>query len=150
MFLFLFCSNYFPYLSNELIDRFGKLDDEIKYYMYEKLYQYLIKESDVVNVINNNTEITLVFSEAKTNTLDGNKIFMIANDISKDLKLKYSAKKISINFNKRHLENKNDYLIVMSKYLERIINSWFFCKIYYNKYCFWQNKRNLMTQSYRA
>jgi len=107
-------------LSEELHDRFGDYDESLKYYMYEKLYQYLIEKEDIDNVISNDNEITLFYSKEKTRTLDGNKLFQVANEVSKNIKLNYYNFRIQINLNKRPLKNKKDYLIILSTYLDKV------------------------------
>lgn len=110
-------------LSDELHDRFGDYPDELKYYMYEKLYQNKLKENNIVRTFDTDNEIRLFFSREASNNIDGNKIFMLANQTSNDIKLNYYDHQISIIFNKRNLKNKNDYLIVLATFLDKLINS---------------------------
>ena len=110
-------------LSDELHDRFGDYPDELKYYMYEKLYQNKLKENNIVRTFDTDNEIRLFFSREASNNIDGNKIFMLANQTSNDIKLNYYDHQISIIFNKRNLKNKNDYLIVLATFLDKLKNS---------------------------
>ena len=109
-------------LEEELHDRFGDFNDELKYYMYEKLYQYLIEKSGIEKTISNEYEITLFFSPEKTRTLNGQVLFQTAIDISNDIKLNYYNNRVQIILNKRHLNNKQDYLVIISKYLDKLFN----------------------------
>ncbi|MCR5786845.1 MAG: transcription-repair coupling factor [Acholeplasmatales bacterium] len=107
-------------LSEELHDRFGDYPDELKYYMYEKLYQNKLEENHIVRTIDTTNEMTLFFSREASQNIDGNKIFMLANETSKDIRLNYYDHQIQIIFNKRNLKNKNDYLIVLSTFLDKL------------------------------
>lgn len=109
-------------LSNELIDRFGKYDDTLKYYMYEKLYHKLLVKASIERVVNNDSYTTLFFTKEKTHELDGNKLFNVACELSKDIKLNYNDFRISITLSKSDLSNKQDYLIILDKYLDNLFN----------------------------
>ncbi len=108
-------------LSSELEDRFGKFDDSIKYYMYEKLFHKLLVKSGIDKVIDNDSNITLTYSKEATLKLDGNKMFEEANNLNKNIKLSYNDYKISISLDKASLDKPKDYLIVLDKYLSKIL-----------------------------
>ncbi len=107
-------------LSKELLDRFGKFDDSIKYYMYEKLFHKLLVKSGIDKVIDNDSSITLTYSKEATLKLDGNKMFETANNLNRDIKLSYHDNKISISLDKSELDNKQDYLVILDNYLTQI------------------------------
>ena len=108
-------------LSSELEDRFGKFDDTIKYYMYEKLFHKLLVKSGIDKVIDNDSNITLTYSKEATLKLDGNKMFDESNKLNKNIKLSYNDYKISISLDKTSLNNHKDYLIILDKYLSKIL-----------------------------
>ncbi len=107
-------------LSKELLDRFGKFDDSIKYYMYEKLFHKLLVKAGIDKVIDNDASITLTYSKEATLKLDGNKMFETANNLNKNIKLSYHDNKISISLDKSELDNKQDYLVILDNYLTQI------------------------------
>lgn len=109
-------------LTEELHDRFGDFDDELKYYMYEKLYQYLVGNNGIEKTIANDNEITLFFTPEKTRTLNGQVLFQTANETSKELKLNYYNNRIQIILNKRHFKDRREYLVILSNYLDRLFN----------------------------
>jgi len=108
-------------LSDELHDRFGDYDESLYIYMYEKLYNYLLKKMGIENVINNDSEITLFMSKEATNNSNGNELFEASIEVNKNIKLHYHNQQISINLNKKNLKN-NEYIIILANFMDKICN----------------------------
>lgn len=53
-------------IENEFIDRFGKISNELKAYIYSKYLEYLLKKNDVESYTKLDKIITIVFSEKRS------------------------------------------------------------------------------------
>ena len=103
-------------LEEELKDRFGKISEDIKTYMYEKLMDYYINALNVVISEKTNDHIKLVFSE----NANGEEIFRASMKYTDELKINYVKGKLHVIFYIYKL--KGNWIIEVSKYLERIYN----------------------------
>ena len=108
-------------LSEELHDRFGDFDDSLYLYMYEKLYNNLLKKMGIERIINNDTEITLFMSKEASNNSDGNELFQAAISTNKNIKLHYYQQRISINLDKKIIK-KDEYIVILANFMDKIIN----------------------------
>lgn len=83
-------------LESELLDRFGKVEEELFLYMYEKLMKNYCKKLEIAKIdMTNSRYYDFVFSEEKTNQLDGNFLFTEMLKF-KNLKLTYKSNVIHI------------------------------------------------------
>ena len=62
-------------VKENLTDMYGKLDESVIIYMYEEWFEKLAKTYEVEQVNNTRNSIELVFSEAMTQKIDGEKLF---------------------------------------------------------------------------
>ncbi|MEG2564100.1 MAG: transcription-repair coupling factor [Bacilli bacterium] len=69
-------------IKNELEDRFGRLTENMIIYMYEEWFEKLATTLEIIEVKQTKNFISLVFSEDRSNIIDGEKIFMQANKIT--------------------------------------------------------------------
>jgi len=83
-------------IKMEIEDRFGKADEALLYYMYEKLFKFFAKILSVENIEKSNTQLRIIISQAKSDQLDGEKIFQISNNYPNLFKLEYRYKRINI------------------------------------------------------
>lgn len=83
-------------LSQELIDRYGRVPEVLTTYMWDKVYEHLAPLKGLTHLRQTQTLTTVTFSEEASNTLSGNALFDAATRIHKDIKLAYKQKKISI------------------------------------------------------
>ena len=90
------CSSDLEELESELLDRFGKVEEELFLYMYEKLMKNYCKKLEIAKIdMTNSRYYDFVFSEEKTNQLDGNFLFTEMLKF-KNLKLTYKSNVIHI------------------------------------------------------
>lgn len=83
-------------LELELIDRFGTIDEELSLYMYEKLMKNYCKKLDIYKIDTTNKRyFDFIFTEDKTNQLDGNFLFTEMLTYS-NLKLTYNKGEIHL------------------------------------------------------
>ncbi len=107
-------------LKKELIDRFGFFDETLEFYMYEKLFKNLCKEFDIEKIDHNrNNQVILFMSKKRSDKADGNKLFMLANKINKDIKLNYFNKQIQIQIDRKNYPN-NSWMIPLVIYLDEL------------------------------
>jgi len=83
-------------LIEELTDRFGKPSKELELYMYEKLFEYLAKEKGIEKLRETKNNVFFMFTEEASANINGETLFMKANDVSKYIRFTYKNKKIQI------------------------------------------------------
>ncbi len=104
----------------ELTDRFGSVSEELKEYMYEKLFYKLITKLGVEKIDKTNTDITLILSVNASKTIDGEKMFMAIGLTSYQISLKYLHDRIHIVL--VYDGTKDNYLYQMVNYLSNVLN----------------------------
>ncbi len=83
-------------LEAELLDRFGKIDEELSLYMYEKLMKNYCKKLDIYKIDNANKRyFDFTFTSIKSNELDGNFLFNTTFNFE-NIKLTYNKGEIHI------------------------------------------------------
>ncbi len=83
-------------LTEEFSDRFGIPSKEIDLYMHEKLFEYLAKEKGIIKVRELKNNVSFILSEEASRNVNGEYLFMRANDISKFIRFLYKANKLNI------------------------------------------------------
>ncbi len=106
-------------LTAELIDRFGNFDEVIEVYMYEKLMSQLAKRLDIKKILDTKSQILLYMSQEKSSKMDGNLIFKLATETSKEIELHYVNKQIEIVMNKAKFKE-NQHLIPLTTFLDKL------------------------------
>lgn len=106
-------------LSEELRDRFGQFDEVTEIYMYEKLMNVLCIKLDIKKILDTKTQMVLYMSPERSNTMDGNKIFSLANETSKALSLYYRNRQIEIAIDKSQFIN-NRHIISLATFLDKL------------------------------
>ncbi len=78
----------------ELEDRFGKLDENMIIYMYEKLFEKLKEDKGIEMVKEKENCIEISFNMNTSNSMKADELFIKAYKISKNFKLSYLYKRI--------------------------------------------------------
>ncbi len=108
-------------LKKELIDRFGRFDESLESYMYEKLFKQLSKEIGIYKMqYIHNTILVLWIKEEYSIKLDGNKLFNKANELSPHIGLNYKNNQIQILIDTKFYPN-NEHLKLLATYLDIIL-----------------------------
>ncbi len=83
-------------LIEELKDRFGMPSKEMILYMYEKLFERLAAENGIekIRIMKNN--VIFIMSKEKSKTINGEYLFLKANEISKFIRLTYRLDRLNI------------------------------------------------------
>ena len=83
-------------IKTELDDRFGKVTDEMLVYMHEEWLEKLFKKYNIKYFNQTKTFVEFTFDEDISNIIDGEKIFYVANSISRMFRFSYTNKKIKV------------------------------------------------------
>lgn len=111
-------SNDLILLKEEMTDRFGAIPEAIELYMVEKLYENLAVIHDVEKIFDKEAKFDLIFSKNKSARINGERLFMVINEISPFIHLTYKKEKIHITIEKFKL--KNHYLKALVTILESL------------------------------
>ncbi len=106
-------------LLSELTDRFGKYDQQLEIYIYEKLFEFLTREMQVEKIIENKTNISLVLSLDGTKALAGDDLFKTGIEISKYIRFAYKRERIYIILDTIKLDR--HWLYTMVDFLHKIV-----------------------------
>ena len=80
----------------ELEDRFGKIPESIEIYMVEKCIENLFELLDVKTVTQAQKKISITFTEEISSKMNGEKLFLKAQNINPKFEISYKEKKVSI------------------------------------------------------
>ncbi len=83
-------------LTDEFTDRFGAPNKDITLYMYEKLFEYLSQVKGIERIRETKNNVTFVLSKEASENVNGEFLFMKANEISKYIRFTYRLEKINI------------------------------------------------------
>ena len=110
----------FENLRQELIDRFGPIEEDLLVYMYEKLFYSLCNHAKVEKVDIKPKLITLTLSEEKSQTVDGMYVYNTACALSNAFVLSYRDRKINISLKTGNMSKKS-YMMLLCEYLSKIV-----------------------------
>ncbi len=83
-------------VKQTLVDRFGKITDDMEIYMYEEWFEKLAMKLSITNVIQNARMIQFWLPEEVSEKIKGDKLFLQAYSINPKFQIKYENKKIGI------------------------------------------------------
>ena len=106
-------------ILNELKDRFGKYDQQLEIYIYEKLFEFLTKEIGTEKIIENKTNITLVLTEDASKNIAGDNLFKSGIDISNHIRFAFKRNRIHIILDTIKLER--HWLYTMVDFLQKVV-----------------------------
>ncbi|MCH5166798.1 MAG: transcription-repair coupling factor [Erysipelotrichales bacterium] len=99
-------------VKEELVDRFGKVTDEMEIYMYEEWFEKLASKLNINRVRQTETLLEIELPEDLSNSIQGDKLFLIAYNINPKFKFSYKMKKIHISLSLLNLEKHFIYYVV--------------------------------------
>lgn len=105
----------------EIINRFGKFDDDLEIYMYEELFSYKCKMLNIntINVTNRLAELTL--SKEVSNRIKGDKLLIDVLKLSTKFNISYRNE--MINFKLYYKQLDKHYIYYLVKLLEIVENN---------------------------
>lgn len=99
-------------LIEELKDRFGIPSKEVILYMYEKLFEHLANEKGIEKIRETKNNVSFILSKEHSKNINGEYLFMKANDISKFIRFTYRLEKLNIIIDTIKLDKHYLYYIV--------------------------------------
>lgn len=106
-------------VRNEIIDRFGKITDEIDVYMHEELFEKMALRLNINKIIQTKEDVTLTLEENVYKNLKVTDLFISASNISRNFKFKMQEKNLLITLKFAGLDTHFVYyLIDLLKLLE--------------------------------
>lgn len=83
-------------VKKEIEDRFGKIDKTILIYMYEEWFEKLAKKFELRKINQNNLYIELEFSKEISSKIKGEKLMLVANNLTNNFKFSYHHERIKV------------------------------------------------------
>jgi len=99
-------------LLEEFKDRFGLPSKQITLYMYEKLFEYLAQKHDIEKIRETKNNVTFIMSKERSSKINGEYIFLKANEISKFIRFTYRLDRLNIIIETIKLDKHYLYYIV--------------------------------------
>lgn len=99
-------------LTEEFKDRFGIPSKEIDLYMHEKLFEHYSVEKGVEKIRKLKNNVTITLNEEVSSNINGEFLFMKANDLSRFIRFEFKNSRLNIIFETIKLEKHYLYYIV--------------------------------------
>jgi len=109
----------FNEVKTVLEDRFGHVTHEMEIYMYEEWFEKLANKFGIKKVRQTKTNIDLELSEKVSKLINGEDLFMISYEVSKNFKLSYKDNKIHILFDIVNLDK--HFLVYIIELLNKML-----------------------------
>ena len=110
----------FEDVSNILTNRFGKIPESLKIYMYEEWFEKLALSLKINKVHKSNLVAEVYLGEEISSKIKGDKLLMLTYSVNKKFNIKYFNKQIIISLPYKNLEK--HFLIYFVELFELIIN----------------------------
>ena len=110
----------FNEIKSILEDRFGHVSHELEIYMYEEWFEKLASKFGIKKVKQTKTNIDLELSEEVSRKINGEELFMISYEVSRNFKLSFKENKIHILFDIVNLDK--HFLIYIIKLLNKMLD----------------------------
>ncbi len=98
--------------KKELTDRFGVLDDNIVIYMYEELFEKIIKSVDIKNVQQTKNFIAITLSKSLTKEIDGEILFLDLMKLTRKFRFSMKNEQLIINLDIVNLDKHFIYYLI--------------------------------------
>jgi len=105
-------------IKQELIDRFGKIDEDLINYMNEELFEKLIKQKGILKVIDNKNFIELIFTKEKSSSIDYQDFFVKSIKVSNMFSFEYKDELFTLKLPKLKLDKHP--VIYLNELLEKM------------------------------
>ena len=107
-------------VKDELIDRFGKLDESILAYMYEELFEKKANELKINKIIQTKNFIEVYIPKESTDVIDGSRLFVEISKISRMFRFSMRNKQLiiildTVKLDKHFIFYLNDLLDIIKK-----------------------------------
>lgn len=105
-------------LKKEIEDRFGKIDETLKIYMYSELFENRARRMNITNIRQTNLYIEIILTKEDLNKYDAQKIFMFASEITPSFKFEYKNERLFIRLYYHNLQE--HFIYYLNKFLDKI------------------------------
>ena len=99
-------------VKDELIDRFGKITDDMEIYMYEEWFEKIANSLNITNIKQTKDLVTVELPELESSKIKGDKLFLEAYNIHPKFQINYLNKRIIIKLPLRELKKHFLYYLV--------------------------------------
>lgn len=99
-------------IKKELEDRFGNLDDNVIIYMYEELFEKMVKELDIKKVNQTKNFIAMTFNKQLSNKIDGENLFMDVLSLSRKFRFSMKEEELTITLDTIGLDKHFIYYLI--------------------------------------
>ncbi|WP_078556487.1 transcription-repair coupling factor [Bacillus alkalicellulosilyticus] len=93
-------------LQEELVDRFGDYPKEVDYLIHIAKIKLLAIKEKIEEITQTKDQCSLLISEEESENIDGAKLFLIIDQIGKNVSLGTAGKKIKINIKTKNVDDK--------------------------------------------
>ena len=106
-------------LLDELNDRFGKVEEDLLLYIYEKLMNNFCNELGIYKIEDGRGFTTFIFNQEKSANLNGEKLFMLTNQY-KNINLTQMNREVRVVLDIRGLEKLEQFKMICSYFNDYI------------------------------
>ena len=99
-------------VKDELVDRFGKITDDMEIYMYEEWFEKIANSLNITNIKQTKDLVTVELPELESSKIKGDKLFLEAYNIHPKFQINYLNKRIIIKLPLRELKKHFLYYLV--------------------------------------
>ena len=99
-------------IKNQLIDRFGKVTDDMDVYMHEEWFEKISRKLGVKKVVQTRNSVEMHFSEVSSSTINTEKLFVDAYKITNMFRFQYKDKHLIVILDIIKLEKHFVYYLV--------------------------------------
>ena len=99
-------------VKNQLDDRFGKISDDILIYMHEEWFEKLANSLNIKNIKQTKNSIEIVLPRELTEKIDGRKLFVDVNNLSRKFRFSMFDKTLVIILDLINLEKHFIYYLL--------------------------------------
>ncbi|MEG2232362.1 MAG: transcription-repair coupling factor [Bacilli bacterium] len=99
-------------VTKELLDRFGKITEDMEIYMYEELFEKLAGRLEIKNIKQTNREIEIIIPDELFKKIKVTQLFVNVSNISRNFKFSMRGKYLIITLNLINLEKHFIYYLI--------------------------------------
>ena len=99
-------------VKNNILDRFGKYDENIEIYMYEELFENQAKDIGIEKIRQTRNFIEIMLSKDLTSNIDGQRLFLELSKLSRMFRFKMFLNKLVITLDTVNLDKHYIYYLI--------------------------------------
>lgn len=107
-------------LQDELIDRFGDYPEEVDYLFLVSKLKMFAKEERVESLMETNKKIELLVTKERSHDIDGTKLFELANEYGRSVRLGTTNDQLKVTFSFNRKETKKERYELVSNFIKEM------------------------------